>query len=146
MTIGQLARDAGLRPSALRYYEAEGLLPAAPRVAGRRVYDAAALDRLRLIAAAQRAGFTVREIRGLLRAMDAPAGMSAAWHARAHDKLVELDAAMGRIRAARRALRGILACGCDRPDQCVIASARTRAARAPAGRSGSLRSTPAGPR
>ncbi|MGN6810513.1 MAG: MerR family DNA-binding transcriptional regulator, partial [Thermomicrobiales bacterium] len=40
LTISAVARQAGLRPSALRYYEAAGLLPAPARVSGRRRYDA----------------------------------------------------------------------------------------------------------
>ncbi len=39
LTIGDVARRSGLRPSALRYYEEAGLLPAPARVNGRRRYD-----------------------------------------------------------------------------------------------------------
>ncbi len=69
LTIGQLARRVGLRPSALRYYEAEGLLSPSDRTeAGYRLYDPAAADTLRLIQRAQRLGFSLAEIRALLAA------------------------------------------------------------------------------
>lgn len=67
LTIGELARQAGLRPSALRYYEAEGLLrPSGRTEAGYRLYDATATDTVRLIRQAQRLGFSLAEIRALI--------------------------------------------------------------------------------
>jgi len=62
LTITAVARDAGVRPSTLRYYERIGLLPSARRVAGRRRYDVCALKRLELIAYAKRAGFSLAQI------------------------------------------------------------------------------------
>ena len=50
LTIGQLARRVGLRPSALRYYEAEGLLRPSDRTeAGYRLYAPESADTVRLI-------------------------------------------------------------------------------------------------
>ncbi|MEZ4860743.1 MAG: MerR family transcriptional regulator [Caldilineaceae bacterium] len=66
-TIGQLAKRVGIRPSALRYYEAEGLLqPAERTTAGYRLYDEQAEWRLRFIQRAQRLGFSLRDIQTLL--------------------------------------------------------------------------------
>ncbi len=59
LTIGQVALKAGLRASAIRYYEAQGLLPPAPRHGGKRVYDASILVRLSAIDLAKTAGFTL---------------------------------------------------------------------------------------
>ena len=56
LTIGDLARQAGVRTSALRYYESVGLLAPPTRVNGRRVYDASAIDVLKLIRLAKGAG------------------------------------------------------------------------------------------
>ena len=58
LTIGQFARRAGLNVSAIRYYEAQGLLPEAPRVGGQRRYSEATLNRLGVIDVAKRAGFS----------------------------------------------------------------------------------------
>lgn len=67
LTIGQLAKRAGLRPSALRFYEAEGLLaPSAHTEAGYRLYSPAAEETLRFIQRAQRLGFALADIRALL--------------------------------------------------------------------------------
>ena len=74
MTIGQVARRLGVRPSALRYYERIGLLPPIERVNGQRRYGPAILSRLTVIDVAKQAGFTMREIRVLLSGFS-PAGM-----------------------------------------------------------------------
>ncbi len=67
LTIGQLARRAGIRPSTLRYYEAEGLLTPTERTeAGYRLYDPDAEQSLYLIQRAQRLGFSLADIRALL--------------------------------------------------------------------------------
>ena len=67
LTIGELARQTGLRTSALRYYEAEGLLRPSDRTdSGYRLYAAADVDTVRLIRRAQRLGFSLAEIRTLL--------------------------------------------------------------------------------
>lgn len=69
LTIGELAKQAGLRTSALRYYEQEGLLlPAGRTDAGYRLYAPESLDTIRLIQRAQRLGFSLAEIRTLLNA------------------------------------------------------------------------------
>lgn len=67
VTIGKLARRVGLRPSALRYYESEGLLePAQRSPAGYRLYAPQAEQTLRFIQRAQRLGFSLADIHVLL--------------------------------------------------------------------------------
>jgi len=69
LTIGELARQVGLRTSALRYYEAEGLLePSGRTEAGYRLYAPEDADNLRLIQRARRLGFSLTEIRTLMTA------------------------------------------------------------------------------
>lgn len=68
MTIGQLAKRVGLRPSALRYYEDQGLLPPDGRTeSGYRLYGKGAEQTLRLIQRAQRLGLSLNDIRHLLK-------------------------------------------------------------------------------
>lgn len=68
LTIGELAKRAGLRPSALRYYEEQGLLAPTERTeAGYRLYDTQAEQTLRFIQRAQRLGFSLDDIRTLLK-------------------------------------------------------------------------------
>jgi len=63
MKIGQLAGRSGLNPSAIRYYERLGLLPAPHRTGGQRRYPIEALDRVLLIRFASDMGFTLSEIK-----------------------------------------------------------------------------------
>ncbi len=71
LTIGQLAKQVGLRTSALRYYEEQGLLqPDGRSDSGYRLYQPEAVQRLRLIQRAQRLGFALADIRALLTAWD----------------------------------------------------------------------------
>jgi len=68
MTIGEIARTAGVATPTLRYYEQEGLLsPTARSRAGYRLYDAEAVEQLRFIRSAQAVGFTLEDIRALAR-------------------------------------------------------------------------------
>jgi DNA-binding transcriptional MerR regulator len=67
MKIGELAQHTGLAPSRIRFYERIGLLKAVGRQAnGYRSYPDEAILALRLIAAGQRAGFSLDELRALL--------------------------------------------------------------------------------
>lgn len=66
-TIGSLAREVGVRPSAIRFYESRGLIqPATRSCAGYRLYGAEAARTLRFVRRAQSFGLTLREIRELL--------------------------------------------------------------------------------
>ncbi|WP_411143996.1 MerR family transcriptional regulator [Streptomyces sp. x-80] len=122
--IGDLARHVRMRPSALRYYESIGLLPPAGRVAGRRVYPAGTVRRIALIKMAQRARFTLAEIRQLL---DTSADRSATrqWRALAERKLPELDRFVQETQALRNAVADCLACGCMNFDSCQLLSSGT---------------------
>lgn len=67
LTIGKLAFETQLSTNALRFYEREGLLaPASKTGSGYRLYDQAALARVRFIKQAQHCGFTLTEIQALL--------------------------------------------------------------------------------
>ena len=67
MTIGQLARHAGVRVDTVRHYERIGLMPQPVRTAaGYRQYGPADLQRLRFIRQAKRLGFTLPDIARLL--------------------------------------------------------------------------------
>lgn len=120
MTIGYVARQAGIRPSALRYYESIGLLPPPARVSGRRRYDPTVLQRLAVIHLAKRAGFTVEEIRTLLHGFGVETPPSARWRALAEQKLVQVDALIRRAEDMRRLLEEGLNCGCVRFEDCFI--------------------------
>jgi len=117
--IGELARRAGLRPSAIRYYEEIGLLPAPERVAGRRRYGDHVLQRLSVIAAAQRAGLSLDEVRELLDADDQGA-VSERLQELARRKLPEVEALIERAGLVRSWLEAAANCRCPSLDACPL--------------------------
>jgi Cu(I)-responsive transcriptional regulator len=73
-TIGEAARQTGLKVTAIRFYEAEGLLPPPPRSAsGQRLYSEADIRRLAFVRRARALGFELEDIKSLLDLTDHPA-------------------------------------------------------------------------
>lgn len=120
LSIGEVARRAGLRTSAIRYYEGEGLIPVAERVSGRRRYDEDVFARLALIDLAQRAGFTVREIRTLLHGFGRRTPPGVRWRKLASRKLSEVEVRIAEAREMQRVLRGLLDCECPSFEACAL--------------------------
>ena len=118
LTIGEVARRAGLNASALRWYERVGLLPAPRRVAGRRRYDPGVLRHLAAIRLAQEAGFTIAEIRGLLVGGDPGSSPAATWHDFATRKRAEVEQVIARAERTRALLDDILGCDCPTLGRC----------------------------
>src|SRR5579859_4204886 len=104
LSIGQVARQAGIAASALRYYESAGLVPPPRRESGRRIYEPAVLDRLAVIALLQRAGFTVAEMHTFLTDFPEDAPPSERWQMLAAQKLPQVEALIARATA----MKGIL--------------------------------------
>ena len=121
MRIGQLARACNLRTSAIRYYEAVGLLDPPPRVSACRDYPREAASRLQIVRAAQKAGFKIAEIRELVSALERKGKTSRHWPVIAERKLKELDANIAQLRAARRMLASAIDCSCaGAADRCKL--------------------------
>jgi MerR family redox-sensitive transcriptional activator SoxR len=120
LTIGQIAGRAGRSVSAIRYYEAEGLLPEAPRVGGRRRYSEDVLPRLGVIDVAKRAGFSLDDIRTLLDAGDAGEPAHASLQELAGRKLPEVEELIARAEAVRGWLEAAKACDCETLDVCAL--------------------------
>lgn len=108
LTIGRLARRAGVAVETVRFYERRGLVRRPPRPGkGFRVYPEQAVARLRFIRQAQGLGFTLKEIAELLRLQVTPGADCAAVRTRAAAKLADADrrlVALAQIRAALAAL------------------------------------------
>lgn len=120
LTISEVARRAGIRPSAIRYYESIGLLPAPRRASGRRRYDASVLHRLAVIQLAQQAGFTVAEITSLFSDFAPETPASDRWQALATRKLVEVEALIARVQGMKHLLEAcLLQCRCLSLDECA---------------------------
>jgi MerR family transcriptional regulator, redox-sensitive transcriptional activator SoxR len=124
MSIGEVARSTGVRPSALRYYEGVGLLPLPERANGRRRYDGEllreVLDRLEVVRVAQQAGFTISEIRTLLEGFSEDTPPSERWRLLAQDKLPEVEALLERALGMKDLLERGLRCECLRLEECSL--------------------------
>jgi MerR family transcriptional regulator, redox-sensitive transcriptional activator SoxR len=118
--IGEVAKRAGLRASAIRYYERIGLLPKAERVSGRRRYDESVLNRLAVIELAQQAGFTLGETQVLLNGFSADTAPSARWQRLARKKIPEVEELIARAQGMKRLLEEGLDCECLTLEQCGI--------------------------
>lgn len=119
LTIGEVARRAGMRSSAIRYYESVQVLPAPRRINGRRRYDPDVLRRLAVIQLAQEAGFSMSQIRLLFNNPEGDAALSTRWQAHIHQKLAEVDALIAQAQHMRRLLEEGLGCGCLNVDDCM---------------------------
>jgi MerR family transcriptional regulator, redox-sensitive transcriptional activator SoxR len=124
MSIGEVARQAGVRPSALRYYEDIGLLPQPERESGRRRYEGEVLrevlDRLAVVQVAQQAGFSINEIGVLLDGFSEDTPSSERWRVLAREKLPEIEALVERALDMKQLLERGLRCECLRLEDCEV--------------------------
>ncbi|WP_112263420.1 heavy metal-responsive transcriptional regulator [Lentzea terrae] len=117
MRVAELARQVGVRPDTVRYYERAGLLAPPPRTSsGYRQYPPSAADRILFIRDCQRLGLTLREISSLLEVRDTgecpcePAEQLLQRH------IAEIDAEMARLARLRSDLVDMV--GTDCPPWC----------------------------
>jgi MerR family redox-sensitive transcriptional activator SoxR len=123
MPIGEVARAAGVAPSAIRYYEKAGLLPKPGRQSGQRRYGAQTAARLKIIQLARDAGFTIAETRTFLSGFSPATTPAARWRALAARKLTELASLSERIARMKTLLDSSFHCGCLRIEDCERAIA-----------------------
>ena len=120
LTIGEVARYAGIETSAIRYYESVGLLPPPKRVNGRRRYDPAVLKRLGLIQLVRQAGFGIRELQVLFNGFSADTPASARWQTLATEKIAQMETLIEQMMATKLWLLEALKCQCVEVGDCVI--------------------------
>jgi MerR family redox-sensitive transcriptional activator SoxR len=118
LTIGRVAKLSGFAPSALRYYEAAGLLPPPARESGRRRYDSQSLARLKIIALARDAGFTIAETRTFLSGFSQATPPAARWRALAERKLAQLEERTRQLEHMRSLLTASFDCRCATLGDC----------------------------
>lgn len=126
IAIGEVARRSGLRTSALRYYEREGLLPRQARRSGQRRYDASILGRVEVVKLALSAGFTIDETRLFLSGFSENTPPSDRWRALAVRKAAQLDAETARISVMKALLDESFRCACPSMADCENLMARSR--------------------
>jgi MerR family transcriptional regulator, redox-sensitive transcriptional activator SoxR len=120
LTIGEVAQLAGLRTSAIRYYESIGVLPEAERDCGQRRYTKETVRQLQVIGVAKRAGFSLGEARLLLAAESEGSPAYEQLRELAQQKLPQVDALIERAQAMRQWLSTATACGCETLDGCAL--------------------------
>ncbi len=119
--IGRLAVGAGVTPEAIRYYERVGVLRAPRRNdVGQRRYEPRVLDELRLVKAAQSAGFTLADIARLLELTRAEPTPCRDMCGLVEEQIGRLDERLRELATARDRLADALA-ACEPAAECVVA-------------------------
>ena len=108
MTIGEVGRQSGLAPSAIRFYEKAGLLRTPFRKSGRRAYTPDVVHQLALIRFAKDVGFTLPQIRLLLHGFPQNTTASTRWRTLARGKIKELDEVIGKAQAMKTLLESMV--------------------------------------
>lgn len=136
MPIGELARRAGVAASALRFYEAQGLIQGGRSAGGRRQYPRHVLRRVAFLRAGQRVGLSLEELRQALAALpDNRTPTRADWERLARGWQALLDARLAQLQRLRDQLGSCIGCGCLSLKACALYNPDdTVAARGPGAR------------
>ena len=121
LTIGDLSRRSGIAASALRYYEAQGLIESERTTGNQRRYRRAALRRVSFVRSAQRVGLTLEEIGEALATLpDGRTPTKADWHRLSRSWRPRIDAQIDRLERLRAKLDGCIGCGCLSLRSCAL--------------------------
>jgi MerR family transcriptional regulator, redox-sensitive transcriptional activator SoxR len=121
LPIGTVAERAGMAVSALRFYEAQGLIHGGRSPGGRRQYPREVLRRLAFIQAAQAVGLTLPEIGGALASLpDGRTPNKADWERLARGWAALLDERIALLTRLRGTLGSCIGCGCLSLKACAL--------------------------
>ena len=113
LTIGELARRAGVATSALRYYEQLGLISSERTAGGQRRYTRATLRRVAFVRAAQQVGLSLDEAREALgRLPDGRTPNKADWNRVSGSWIRRIDERIAELERLRARLGSCVGCGC----------------------------------
>jgi MerR family redox-sensitive transcriptional activator SoxR len=113
LSIGEVAERAGIAHSALRFYEAEGLVHSERTAGNQRRYHRSELRRIAFIRVAQRVGLSLEEIRAALATLPAArAPTEKEWAALSRDWRPRLDEQIAVLEGLRDQLDSCIGCGC----------------------------------
>jgi len=115
LLIGEVAEQAGMSTSAIRYYEQIGLVRPIRRESGRRLFGDEVIARLRAISAARAAGFTLDEIRQLL---DSQSEETADWRGLVETQIASVEARVDQLQSVAEILRNSPECECRAWNEC----------------------------
>jgi MerR family redox-sensitive transcriptional activator SoxR len=121
LTIGEVSARSGVAPSAVRFYEAEGLLASSRTSGNQRRYDRAVLRRIALIQGGRAAGISLAEIRAALDTL--PPGRTPSrrdWQRFSRRWRDDLDGRIRTLEALRDRLSTCIGCGCLSIDRCDL--------------------------
>ena len=131
LTIGDLSRRTGLSVSAIRFYEARGLVSAIRTTGNQRRFLRSDIRRLSFALIAQRLGLSLGEIEAELgRLPQGRAPTQRDWTAISQRIRARLDERIDMLVAARDRLDGCIGCGCLSLDRCALYNPADRAATA----------------
>ncbi len=134
MPIGEVAHRAGIAPSALRFYEAQGLVTAERSGGGQRRYARSVLRRLAFVRAAQNVGLSLEEIRDALASLpDGRTPTAADWARLSRTWRARLDDQIAGLTALRDGLASCIGCGCLSLRRCALSNPDDGAAAAGSG-------------
>jgi len=121
LSIGEVSARAGVAPSALRFYERQGLIESARTDGNQRRYDRAVLRRIAFIQAGRAAGVTLAEIHVSLAGLPTSRTPSRKdWERLSNKWRDDLDARIETLQALRDRLTTCIGCGCLSIDQCDL--------------------------
>ena len=121
LSIGEVAARSGIAPSALRFYEREGLIEAARTDGNQRRYERAVLRRIAFIQAGRAAGVTLADIRRALAGLPKSRTPSREdWERLSKRWRDDLEARIATLQALRDRLTTCIGCGCLSIDQCDL--------------------------
>lgn len=113
LSIGAVSARTGVAPSALRFYEAEGLIHSTRTEAGHRRYPRDVIRRISFIRVAQHVGLSLEEIRNALASLpDNRTPTQRDWERLARSWRPRIDAQIGLLERLRDRLTGCIGCGC----------------------------------
>jgi len=121
LSIGQVAERTGVAPSALRYYEREGLIQSSRTAGDQRRYPREVLRRVAFVRIAQRVGLTLEEIRTALASLpEERTPTKADWARLSNSWRPQLDAQIAVLQRLRDELTSCIGCGCLSLKACAL--------------------------
>jgi MerR family redox-sensitive transcriptional activator SoxR len=134
LSIGEVSARSGIAPSALRFYEREGLIDSTRTDGNQRRYDRAVLRRIAFIQAGRAAGVTLAEIHASLAGLPRSRTPSRRdWERLSNRWRDDLDARIETLQALRNRLTTCIGCGCLSIDKCDLLNPDDEAAQLGAG-------------
>ena len=130
LTIGEVSARSGVAASAIRFYEAEGLISARRTEGNQRRYQRAVLRRIALIQAGKAAGIPLDEIRAALDTL--PAGRTPTrrdWERFSRAWRKDIDRRIATLQSIRNRMTTCIGCGCLSIDKCELLNPDDEASR-----------------